>query len=74
MVTPVLEWNKIKAELYISLKVEKLNLKTACAVKNFILVNLKSHLHQNLEDSFLRLFRRNWFANKALTKIDLTLF
>lgn len=40
---PVLEWNKIKTELYISLKVEKLNLKTACAVKNFILVNLKSH-------------------------------
>lgn len=37
MVTPVLEWNKIKTELYISLKVEKFNLKTACAVKNFIL-------------------------------------
>lgn len=38
MVTPVLEWNKIKTELYISLKVEKkLNLKTPCAVKNFIL-------------------------------------
>lgn len=27
MVTPVLEWNKIKTELYISFKVEKLNLK-----------------------------------------------